>query len=86
MREKRNSPAYTKVREKGWGASAPGARAEILLQPVDIMMKQVIPLQSMEDDGGANMYTAACGFHTAVGECALKEDRSSWRAHSGAGS
>ncbi|GAB0207243.1 EH domain-containing protein 4 [Grus japonensis] len=50
----RNNSADTKVSAEGGGGGAPGARAEIPLQPVvKTMVKQAVPLQPMEDDGGA---------------------------------
>ncbi|GAB0179640.1 acid sphingomyelinase-like phosphodiesterase 3b [Grus japonensis] len=52
----RNSSADTKVSE-GEGGGAPGTKAEIPLQPmVKTMVRQVVPLQAMEDDGGANIH------------------------------
>ncbi|GAB0189188.1 AN1-type zinc finger protein 5-like [Grus japonensis] len=46
----------TKVSEEGGGGGAPGTRAEIPLQPVvKTMVKQAVPLQPMEDDGGAEI-------------------------------
>ncbi|GAB0190694.1 acid sphingomyelinase-like phosphodiesterase 3b [Grus japonensis] len=51
----RNSPADTQVSEGGGGA--PGARAEIPLQPLEkTMVKQAVPLQPMEVDGGADTH------------------------------
>ncbi|GAB0188269.1 EH domain-containing protein 4 [Grus japonensis] len=48
----RNSPAATKVSAEGGGGDAPGARAEIPLQPVEkTMVRQAVHLQPMEDDG-----------------------------------
>lgn len=39
-----------------------------------IIMKQVVALQPMEYNGGADIHTLACGgSHTAVGGYALKE-------------
>ncbi|GAB0209899.1 hypothetical protein GRJ2_003455600 [Grus japonensis] len=50
------SNSDTKVSEEVEGGGAPGARAEIPLQPVvktvvKTMVKQAVPLQPMEDDG-----------------------------------
>ncbi|GAB0206511.1 epimerase family protein SDR39U1 [Grus japonensis] len=46
----------TKVHEDGGGGGAPDTRAEIPLQPlVKTMVKQAVPLQPMEDDGGAEI-------------------------------
>ena len=53
----RNHSAGTKVREEGGGGGAPGARAEIPLQPmVKTMVRQVVPLQPMEVNGGADVH------------------------------
>jgi len=50
------------VREEGGGGGAPGTRAEIPLQPiVKTMVTQVVPLQPMDDHGGADVHTASCG-------------------------
>ena len=52
-----NSPADTKVREEGGGGGAPGARAEIPLQPVvKTMVRQAVPLQPTEVHGGADIH------------------------------
>ncbi|GAB0182230.1 hypothetical protein GRJ2_000688300 [Grus japonensis] len=57
----RNS-ADTKVSEEEEAGGAPGARAEILLQPVEkTMVRQAVPLQPVEDDGGAEIPPAARG-------------------------
>ena len=53
----RNNPADTKVSEEGGGGGAPGARAEIPLQPVvKTMVRQAVPLQPMEVHGGADIH------------------------------
>ncbi|NXL08435.1 RETR1 regulator, partial [Mesembrinibis cayennensis] len=53
----RNNPADTKVSEEGGGGGAPGARAEISLQPmVKTMVRQAVPLQPMEVHGGADLH------------------------------
>ncbi|GAB0205539.1 acid sphingomyelinase-like phosphodiesterase 3b [Grus japonensis] len=52
----RNSPADTQVSE-GEGGGAPGARAEIPLQPlVKTVVRHAVPLQPMEVDGGADIH------------------------------
>ena len=52
-----NSSADTKVREEGGGGGAPGARAEIPLQPmVKTMVRQAVPLQPMEVHSGADIH------------------------------
>ncbi|GAB0187143.1 hypothetical protein GRJ2_001179600 [Grus japonensis] len=52
----RNSSADTKVGEEGGGGHAPGTRAEIPLQPLEkTMVRQAVPLQPMEDDGGLSV-------------------------------
>ncbi|KAK4810707.1 hypothetical protein QYF61_007681 [Mycteria americana] len=53
----RNNSADTKVSEEGGGGSAPGAGAEIPLQPVvKTMVRQVVLLQPMEVHGGADIH------------------------------
>jgi len=53
----RSNPADTKVSEEGGGEGAPGARAEIPLQPmVKTMVRQAVPLQPMEVHGGADIH------------------------------
>ncbi|GAB0188319.1 hypothetical protein GRJ2_001297200 [Grus japonensis] len=52
----RNNSADTKVSEGG-GGGAPGARAEIPLQPMEkTVVRQAVPLQPMQDDGGADIH------------------------------
>jgi len=45
----RNNSADIKVSEEGGGGGAPGTRAEVPLQPVKTVVRQAVPLQSMED-------------------------------------
>jgi len=53
----RNNSADTKARERRRGGGAPGARAEIPLQPVEkTMVRQAVTLQSMEVHGGADLH------------------------------
>uniref|UniRef100_A0A8B9RV42 M3K1 kinase n=1 Tax=Accipiter nisus TaxID=211598 RepID=A0A8B9RV42_9AVES len=53
----RNNSAATKVSEEGGGGGAPGAGAEIPLQPVvKTMGMQAVPLQAMEVHGGADIH------------------------------
>ncbi|KAK4831753.1 hypothetical protein QYF61_018951 [Mycteria americana] len=53
----RNSSADTKVSEEGGGGGAPGAGAEIPLQPmVKTMVRQAVHLQPMEVNGGADIH------------------------------
>ena len=53
----RNNSADTKVSEEGGGGGAPGAGAEIPLQPVGkTMVRQAVPLQPMEVHGGADIH------------------------------
>ena len=53
----RNNSADTKVSEEGGGGGAPGARAEIPLQlVVKTMVRQAVPLQPMEVNGGADIH------------------------------
>ncbi|GAB0179801.1 epimerase family protein SDR39U1 [Grus japonensis] len=53
----RNNSADTQVSEEGGGGGAPGTGAEIPLQPVEkTMVKQAVPLQPMEDDGGEDIH------------------------------
>ncbi|CAM9233957.1 unnamed protein product, partial [Bubo scandiacus] len=52
-----NSSADTKVSEEGGGGGAPGAGAEIPLQPVvQPMVRQAVPLQPLEVNGGAEIH------------------------------
>ena len=53
----RNNPADPQVSEEGGGGGAPGAGAEIPLQPVvKTMVRQAVPLQPMEVHGGADIH------------------------------
>ncbi|GAB0183115.1 epimerase family protein SDR39U1 [Grus japonensis] len=53
----RNNSADTKVSEEGGGEGAPGAGAEIPLQPVEkTVVRQAVPLQHMEVNGGADIH------------------------------
>ena len=53
----KNNSADTKISEEGGGGGAPGARAEIPLQPmVKTMVRQAVPLQPMEVNGGADIH------------------------------
>ena len=53
----RNNSADTKVRAEGGERSAPGARAELPLQPTEqTMVGQAVPLQPMEAHGGADLH------------------------------
>ena len=50
-------PVITRVREEGKGGGAPGARAEIPLQPVGkTMVRQVVPLLPMEVHSAADIH------------------------------
>ena len=71
----RNNSAGTRVSEEGGGGGAPGARAEIPLQPVvQTMVMQVVSLRPMEDHGGVAIHTAAHGGpHDGAGGHVLKE-------------
>ena len=52
-----NSPADPQVSAEGGGGDAPGAGAEIPLQPVGkTMVRQAVPLQSREVHGGADLH------------------------------
>ena len=54
---KRNSPADPQVSAEGGGGGAPGARAEIPLQPMGkTMVRQAVPLQPREVHGGADIH------------------------------
>ncbi|GAB0209326.1 AN1-type zinc finger protein 5-like [Grus japonensis] len=53
----RNISANTKISAEGGGGGAPGARAEIPLQPmVKTMVRQAVLLQPMEVHGGADFH------------------------------
>jgi len=52
-----NNAADTKVSEEGEGGGAPGAGAEIPLQPTEkTMVRQAVSLQPMEAHGGADIH------------------------------
>ena len=80
----RNNPADTKVSEEGGGGGAPGAGAEIPLQPVvKTMVRQAVPLQPMEEHSGADIHTAAEGGpHAGAG--LLAGLVTPWGTHAGA--
>jgi len=82
-----NNSADTKVSKEGGGRGVPGTGAEISLQPVvKTMVTQVVPLQSMEAHGGADVHTAACGGHpTGAGGRALNESAACGALQAGAG-
>jgi len=71
----RNNSADTEASQNGRGGGAPATRAEISLQPmVKAMVKQVVPLQPMENQTRADIHPAACGgLYAGAGECALRE-------------
>ena len=53
----RNNPTDTKVSEEGREESAPGAGAEIPLQPmVKTVVRQAAPLQPVEVNSGADIH------------------------------
>jgi len=53
----RNNSADTKVSEAGGEGDAPGAEAEIPLQPLEkTMVRQAVPLQPMDIYSGADMF------------------------------
>ena len=53
----RNNSADTQVSEAGGGGGGPGTRAEIPLQPVvQPMVRQAVPLQPMDVNGGADLH------------------------------
>ena len=53
----RNNSTDTKVSEEGGAGGAPGAGAEIPLQPVvKTMVRQAVPLQPMDVHGGADIH------------------------------
>ena len=55
--ERSENSADTKISEEGEGGGAPGARAEIPLQPmVKTMVGQAVSLQPMEVHGGADIH------------------------------
>lgn len=71
----RNSPADTQVPEKGVEVDAPGTRVESPLQPMEMtMVKQIVPLQFVEDYGGADIHLAVHGaLHIRACGRALEE-------------
>ena len=53
----RNDSADTKISEEGGRGGAPGARAEIPLQPMEkTMVRQAVPLQPIDVHGGADSH------------------------------
>ncbi|GAB0195076.1 F-box only protein 31 [Grus japonensis] len=66
-RERKNS-ADTQVSEEGGGGGAPGARADIPLQPMEkTMVRQAVYLQPMEVKWWSRYPPVACGEpHTAA--------------------
>jgi len=53
----RDNSADTEVGEEGGAGGAPGAGAEIPLQPMEqIMVRQAVPLQPMKVHGGADLH------------------------------
>ncbi|GAB0209021.1 epimerase family protein SDR39U1 [Grus japonensis] len=84
----RNNYADTKVSEEGEGGGAPGTRAEIPLQSVvKTMVRQAVPLQSMEVNGGADIHLQPVGdpMPEQVDMCPM-EAATPWEARAGAGS
>lgn len=71
----RENSADPKVSEEGAGGGMMGTRTEIPLQPVEkTMVVQIVPLQPMEVNGGADIYIEVCGGpHDGAGGHALKE-------------
>ena len=54
---KRNNSADTEISEEGGGGGAPGTGAELPLQPMmKTMVRQAVPLQPMEVNGGADLH------------------------------
>ncbi|GAB0188687.1 hypothetical protein GRJ2_001334000 [Grus japonensis] len=52
----RNNSADTQVSAEGGAGGAAGTGAEIPLQPVEkTLVRQAVPLQPVEDDGGADI-------------------------------
>jgi len=53
----RNDSEGSKVSEEGGGGDAPGARAEVPLQPMEkTMVRQTVPLQPTEVHDGADIH------------------------------
>lgn len=82
---KRENPADFEVSEEGGEWCAPGARAEVPLQPVESrpVVEQAVPLQSEQ------IYTlhAACGrAHSEAKGCGLEEVAAQGEPHMGASS
>ncbi|GAB0206975.1 hypothetical protein GRJ2_003163100 [Grus japonensis] len=83
----RNNFADTKVSEEGGGGGGPGAGAEIPLQPlVKTMVKQAVPLQPMEVNGGADIHLQPVQDPTPEQIDVPKEAVAPWEARAGAGS
>lgn len=81
-----NSSGDTKVSNGGGEWDGPDTEAEIPLQPLEkTMVKQVVPLQLMEDHVWIYIYIETHGrHHTRAGRYAVKE--AAWTAHTRAGS
>jgi len=71
----RNSPADTKVNEKGERGGAAGTRAENPLQLMEeTMVEQVFSCSLWKDHAGADIHTTVCGRKCAgAGGYGLKE-------------
>lgn len=77
-----NITTDTKASEGGEeNASGSGVRIALQLM-MKTMERQAVPLQSVEDYGGADTYPAACaGPRVTSGGCALKGSCSQGRPH-----
>jgi len=85
VRLRETALADTKVSAEGGGGGASGTGAEIPLQPLEkIMVSQVVPLQSMDVHGGADLHRQPMerGCHAGAGRCS-KEAVTPWGAHAG---
>ena len=68
------------------GGGAPGAGAEIPLQPMEkTMVRQAVPLQPMEDDGGADIHLQPVEDLMPEQAETPKEAVTPWETQAGAG-
>ncbi|GAB0184861.1 hypothetical protein GRJ2_000951400 [Grus japonensis] len=82
-----NNSADIKISAEGGRGGAPGAGAEIPLQPVEkTMVRQAVPLQPMEVHGGADIHLQPVENPCQSRLMHLKEDVAPWEARAGGSS
>ncbi|GAB0178358.1 zinc finger and BTB domain-containing protein 5 [Grus japonensis] len=83
----RNNSADTKVSEEGGGEGAPGARAEIPLQPMEkTMVRQAVTQQPMEDHARVDIHLQPVEDPMPEQVACPNRSCSPWRAHAREGS